>query len=92
MSEPDLERLHDIQQADAWRAKASTTLNGFLDHAERWMKKRGEADPTLRAYNIAQDLEHALSPDYTNRPLDPKYFAYTLAEAMYRLLEKDNRT
>lgn len=90
--EAALQRLRDIQKADAWRAAASTTLNRFLDHAVVRMALSGEKDPTLRTLHIALDLVAALDGDVMEEPLEPKYLAYVLGEAMYRLLEKDGRT
>ena len=87
-----MERLRDIQEADAWRARASRTLDQFLNYAVQRMKLSEETDPTLRTLHIARDLVSDMDPDIVGQPIQPKYIAYVLGEAMYRLLEKDKRT
>ena len=85
-------RLERIQAADSWRAKTSTTLDRFMDYAVQRISVSEEKDPTLRVLDTALDLCHAMGPQASPvEPIEPEYFAYCLAEAMYRLLEKDGR-
>ena len=85
-------RLEQIQAADAWRAKTSTTLDRFMDYAVQRIAISEESDPTLRVLHTALDLVNAMGPQSSPvEPIEPEYYAYALAEAMYRLLQKDGR-
>ena len=85
-------RLEQIQIADNWRATVSHTLNDFLDHAVVRIAESEESDPTLRVLYTALDLVDSTKPLPDRAPpIEVDWLAYTLAEAMYRLLQKDGR-